>query len=211
MGRKRINLKGQKNGKLTAIAPDNTRSRKNRTYWWFECDCGEWIIVRADSFKSGGTKSCGCSRHGMSDALIYGIWSAMIQRCENPKDPGYKYYGGRGIKVCKRWHDFRNFYADVGDPPKGMTLDRWPDNDGDYKLNNFRWASHHEQVNNRRPNSSGRVKQRWFRAWHKDSMAQFMSNNQHAFARKFDLNNTNISNCLCDRQKTHKGWTFKRI
>ena len=69
----------------------------------------------------------------------------MIQRCENPQCAIYKYYGGRGITVCERWHLFENFYADVGDPPEGMSIDRWPDNNGNYELANFRWASHQEQ------------------------------------------------------------------
>ena len=60
----------------------------------------------------------------------------MIQRCENPNNIGFKYYGGRGIKVCKRWHTFENFFADMGEPPVGKSLDRWPNNDGNYEPEN---------------------------------------------------------------------------
>ena len=78
----------------------------------------------------------------------------MLQRCENPKATKFRNYGGRGIKVCDRWHDFATFYADtiaeIGPRPKGTTLDRWPNNDGNYEPGNVRWATGAQQNNNRR-------------------------------------------------------------
>jgi hypothetical protein len=73
----------------------------------------------------------------------------MIQRCTNPKQKKYKFYGGRGIKVCKRWRDFRHFLADMGERPSGTTLDR-RENEKGYEPGNCRWATTEEQLANRR-------------------------------------------------------------
>ena len=74
----------------------------------------------------------------------------MLQRCFNPHSKAYLYYGGRGITVCERWLIFENFYADMGDPPPGMSIDRI-DNEGNYEPGNCKWSTASEQVRNRRP------------------------------------------------------------
>lgn len=82
----------------------------------------------------------------------YMVWAQMKYRCMDPKAAGYKNYGGRGIKVCERWMVFANFISDMGVPPKGMTLDRWPDANGDYEPGNCRWATPLQQSRNKRNN-----------------------------------------------------------
>ena len=92
---------------------------------------------------------------------LHNMWHNMLQRCNNPKNPGYKYWGGRGIKVCKRWHSFEQFLSDeyepydahrqlVGSNRKNLTIDRI-NNDGNYELGNIRYISMKIQCKNRRP------------------------------------------------------------
>jgi hypothetical protein len=96
----------------------------------------------------------GCNKKGKIHTL-YSRWASMKQRCYNPKHTGFKNYGARGIIMCDRWKDFKNFFEDIlseiGDcPGKGYTLDRI-NNDGNYEPGNIKWSTWKEQLNNRRP------------------------------------------------------------
>jgi hypothetical protein len=131
------------------------------------CSCGTQRVVRLRKLITKETKSCGCKRssyiaanktkHGQSGVRddpanatgAYRSWAGMKQRCENRNSSNYRLYGARGIKVCKRWSKFENFYADMGDRPEGHVLDRI-DNNGNYTPKNCRWATHRQSALNQR-------------------------------------------------------------
>ena len=92
---------------------------------------------------------------GGKQTSIYTRWHAIKQRCLNPNNPSYVHYGGRDITLCHRWFEFENFYADVGDPPPGLTIDRINVND-DYGPWNWRWATPSMQMYNQRRNLNSR-------------------------------------------------------
>lgn len=160
-----IDLVGQRYGRLVVLrrAP-NGRIRGAR--WWCQCDCGIEKIARANNLKNGATKSCGClkrevdvSRNTIHGHCVPGMasptyrsWQSMIQRCTNPNATKYKRWGGRGIEICERWMVFANFLTDMGVRPAGMTLDRYPDKNGNYEPDNCRWATPKQQAANRNRN-----------------------------------------------------------
>lgn len=153
-----MDLAGQKFGRLVAKTP----VFKRNTAWICVCDCGALKEVAAHRLRSGATQSCGCyqkeraaqtqHKHGRTDHPMYGVWKAALRRCEDPKDPAYANYGGRGITVSEAWHDIRQFFADM-EPSwhKGLELDRI-DNEGPYSKENCRWVTHMDNNRNKRTN-----------------------------------------------------------
>lgn len=149
-------------GRLTVQYRERGRNKFGQYRWSCMCSCGTPVSVTASALQSGGTRSCGClreeyysthQRHGHGRAArrsaTYRSWDHMIQRCTNPSNDNYRYYGGRGINVCPRWRDFSMFLADMGERPFGRSLDRI-ENDGNYEPGNCRWATAKEQQRNQR-------------------------------------------------------------
>lgn len=121
------------------------------------CDCGKECDVERSHLRSGSMRSCGCltrelrTKHGMSHTKVYYVWHAMLQRCENPNSKNWKNYGARGISVCLQWHDFSQFFSDMGPRPPRGTLERIEVN-GNYEPSNCVWASYRAQARNKRNN-----------------------------------------------------------
>jgi hypothetical protein len=151
---------GERFGRLTVLKEvdriDGRRAFK------LKCDCGKVCTKTLISLTmTRATRSCGClfqealgnrKTHGMSQTPTYAVvWMGMRRRCENPNDTSYSDYGGRGIKVCKRWHKFENFLVDMGERPSSKHEITRVNNDGDYKPSNCRWSTDGRQQNiNRR-------------------------------------------------------------
>jgi hypothetical protein len=134
-------------------------SRHGAAQWQVWCDCGTLKTVRTDQLTKGTTTSCGCyakeatsirnKTHGKTNTFEFGVWTAMRKRCLYEKHPRYHRYGGRGIKICKRWEKFENFFADMGECPfKNGSIERVDNNKG-YTPSNCKWLPKTEQSKNR--------------------------------------------------------------
>jgi hypothetical protein len=167
MAMPRLRLEGQVFGRLTVTAYAG-KLRRGVSIFTCRCECGNATTVRGRGLVSGATRSCGClarestsvrnrrrlTKHGQSGSLAYRSWASMMARCYKPATVGYRRYGGRGIMVCARWHDFANFLADMGERPgREYSIDRI-DNDENYEPANCRWATAREQQRNK---SNGRI------------------------------------------------------
>lgn len=155
---RKLDLTGQRFGMLVALELMG-RNERGMARWRCRCDCGAEAVKTLGNLRSGHSKSCGCLRstttarektaHGMYGTPTYKSWSGMLTRCNNPRNHKYPAYGGRGIKVCERWHAFENFLADMGERPPGTTIGRI-DNDGHYEPENCQWETGKDQGRNKR-------------------------------------------------------------
>lgn len=157
------------------------------------CACGTEKRIEKSGLRRGAVVSCGCYRieqvkraittHGKSETGTYSSWSAMIDRCRNPRNTHYADYGGRGISVCPRWLDFKNFLADMGERPDGHTIERGRVN-GNYEPGNCTWATQKNQCQNMR------TSRRW-------TIAGVTYNSKADAALALGVGKTTISNWCC--------------
>lgn len=155
----RCDITGHRFGKLTAIKP--TKIISKRSYWLFQCDCGNFRETMAQNVKSGDAFQCDdCNRkarsersirHGKSNTRLHHIWVGMRMRCSNPRDTSYHNYGGRGIRVCQEWREFEAFdqWAVENGYADSLQIDRM-DNDGPYAPWNCRWVPAQVNCQNKR-------------------------------------------------------------
>jgi len=163
-----VDLVGRRFNRLTVESRGPNMA--GHTGWNCRCDCGNKTLVARPNLVSSSIKSCGCLhlekagklnlKHGFTRGYKktreYRIWVGMRNRCSDPNRVSWPNYGGRGIRVCERWNDFRHFLADMGPRPSPRhSLDRI-NNDGNYEPGNVRWATARQQVKNRRSFSKWR-------------------------------------------------------
>lgn len=156
MPRPFVDITGNRFSKLVVV------SLIDRTKCIVRCDCGNEKEVRINNVKKGHTRSCGCMgkdnnlKHGVARDYpqLYQKWSNMMARCYRPSTKYFENYGGRGVSVCERWHNAALFVEDMLETYRdGLTLDRYPNGDGNYEPSNCRWATRIEQQNNLRTNT----------------------------------------------------------
>jgi hypothetical protein len=152
-----LDLTGHKYNLLTVVEFSHKIGYK--LYWKCVCECGGQTIVQTSNLRKGNVKSCGCLKilasirnakatatHNMSKTPEWKTWKSLRSRCKDKNNPDY---GGRGISYTPRWEVFLNFLEDMGFRPEGASLDRIDPN-GNYCKENCRWATHKEQMRNRR-------------------------------------------------------------
>lgn len=154
-------LIGKQFGRLTILNIFRDKD-KNAKFAHCKCLCGKEKDIMIYDILREHTVSCGCycreliiknsTTHGLKDHPLYGSWCNMIDRCENPNNPGYINYGGRGIKICKEWRNnagkFVNWCLENG-WGENLTIDRI-DVNGNYEPSNCRFATRHIQSVNQR-------------------------------------------------------------
>lgn len=173
-----INLTNQTFTHWTVIGPHEIRlskKKRQRTFWFCQCQCGKQRWVLADNLRKGSSTNCGCLKprhseaqnahyvklsqfglkHGMAGAnkatRLYRIWQSMKARCNRLTDTAYKNYGARGITVCTEWQEFEPFrdWSLANGYTEKLTIER-NNVDGNYQPDNCRYIPLGEQTRNTR-------------------------------------------------------------
>lgn len=155
-------------GKWIVVSEAPKQEGRRSKFYLCRCDCGTEKVHRSDTLTRGGStacKPCGLVKsnnakfkHGMSKSPTYVIWQGMHNRCKNKAHTRYHCYGGRGIKVDKRWDSFQNFLKDMGECPPGLQIDRI-NNNGNYCPENCHWVTPKENANNRSTSKANKSQQ----------------------------------------------------
>lgn len=213
MSRKFEDISDKTFGRLNVISRVEN-NKHNQIMWNCICECGNKRVIYGGDLKSGKTKSCGClnkeliiqrsKTHGLSSHPIYKIWVDMKDRCDNPNNKGYKYYGQRDIKLSKNWESRNNFFIDMlSSWEEGLTIDRINNNLG-YSKENCKWSTDIEQARNTRANISviGRDK-------NTNKIVCIYKIMEDAKYDGYDPGC--ISRCLSGKHKSHKGLIWSKI
>lgn len=151
---------GDRFGRLVVVG-EPERGHRGATSVPCRCDCGQERTVDFTTLRTGETRSCGCLKrerfgrgrttHGLSRTPLYRVWCGMRERCANPSHTVYRYYGGKGVRVCDEWEaDYAAFHlwaTENGYRP-GLEIDRI-DSNGNYSPSNCRWTTRDENIRNR--------------------------------------------------------------
>jgi len=169
---------GQKFGRMTVLEIEGTKAN-GIAIVKCRCDCGTITSVRLGFLRHGHTASCGClqiekakqasTKHGnllnRKVTKVYRAWISAKSRVGNSNNAAFDRYGGRGITICERWQTFENFLEDMGTPPTPKhSLDRFPDNNGNYEPGNCRWATPAQQARNQQRTKLSEEKAQQIRA-----------------------------------------------
>jgi hypothetical protein len=169
MARPAADLENKRFGAVLVIefSRYSSDASRRRALWWCCCDCGNLFEAMGHRLLSGYITSCGCGiwrvnlrkTHGMTNMPEYYVWGSMKARCYNPNSEQYINYGARGIKVCNEWlDDFQAFYDHIGPRPSPKhSIDRHPNNNGDYEPGNVRWTTAIKQAANRRRKKTSKI------------------------------------------------------
>lgn len=128
------------------------RNKLGHAKWLCRCDCGKDVVNLSNKLLTGNSGTCGCRNgHGMRHNRIYRTWINMKQRCYNPNQEGYRFYGARGIEICDAWRtDFKSFHswAMENGYKENLTIDRINPK-GNYCPENCQWLTMSENVKRR--------------------------------------------------------------